>query len=823
MPQSRWSTWAPRLGNLLAVLVVLAFGIRSFWMDRPKERVELTVWGLASGEETRGLDAQIKEFEKRYPHIRVKNLSMGAGGMNAQKLMTSIVGQVPPDLVRQDRFTIGDWASRDTFRPLDDLLDAKGEDNPLDDPWRIDPDEYYPACWTEAVYKGKVYAIPDSTDDRLLYWNKKSFRDAGLDPQRPPQTWDELFDFTQKLTRNRPDGSFDQIGFIPVVPSYSNSWFYLYSWQNGGEFMSPDGRTCTLYNPRSEQALVWLTEFYQKLAGAENIMAFASTFQPREQDPFITGKMAMKVDTNNAIRNLARFGKDLDFGVAPAPVPAARLRGEPPFQNVPKFITWSGGFSFAIPVGSRHVKESWLFIKWMNCLESRRIFNREQKAWNLAQDPPRPYVPEMHANRKINEILFREFAPEGNDPLSVRLRDGMQVGLDMMPNARFRPVTFVGQRLWDEHRRAFEQATRGKMKPDEALKAGQVTVQEELDRVYGRESLSYLNVPAAVGTSAAVVFGLIGLFVAYCLRGGRVAPLLRSEARAGYLFALPWICGFLIFFLGPMIASVVFSLCDYDVLHPPRWVGGGNYVRMFQDPLLPKTFENIAFLAGIGLPLHIVVSLGLALLLNAKVKGMTFYRTLFYLPSLTPVVAAALLWMWILNADSGVLNQAWRATLTAWFGLPAPTWLAGEQWAKPAFILMSLWGAGGGIILWLAGLQGVPQHLYEASELDGAGTWERFRHVTLPMLTPYMLFNVIMGTIGWLQRFTDIYVMTDGVGGPVDSTMVPILYLFNNAFQYFKMGYASAWAWLMFFVVAGLTALNLFISKRWVHYEGERK
>jgi len=224
-----------------------------------------------------------------------------------------------------------------------------------------------------------------------------------------------------------------------------------------------------------------------------------------------------------------------------------------------------------------------------------------------------------------------------------------------------------------------------------------------------------------------------------------------------------------------------------------------------------------------GLPLHILVSLGLALLLNSKVKGMPIYRTLFYLPSLTPVVATALLWMWILNPDSGVVNQAWRGTVGAWFGWPAPTWLAGEQWSKPAVILMSLWGAGGGIILWLAGLQGVPQHLLEAADLDGAGVWGRFRHVTLPMLTPYLLFNLIMGTIGWLQRFTDIYVMTDGAGGPVDSTMVPILYLFNNAFQYFKMGYASSWAWVIFFVVAALTALNLYVSKRWVHYEGERK
>jgi ABC-type sugar transport system permease subunit/ABC-type glycerol-3-phosphate transport system substrate-binding protein len=816
--------WLRRLGVTLLIVILLALGFRSVLSARPATRTELVVWGLASGEETKGLDAQIQEFERRHPNVEVRNLSMGAGGMNNQKLLTSIAGNAPPDLVQQDRFTIGDWAARETFIPLDDLL-ADPHTNGPDNPWRIVPADYYPACWKEALYKGKLYAIPNSTDDRLLYWNKDLFRKAGLNPEQPPRTWEELVTVTKALTKQTPDGTFQQIGFIPVVPSFSNSWFYLYSWQNGGEFMSPDGRRCTMLNPESEGALQWLSDFYGRMNGAEKVMSFASTFQPREQDPFITGKMAMKIDTNDAIRNLARFGPNLDFGVAPAPVPAARLRGEGRFKGVPKYITWSGGFSFAIPVGSRHVPEAWAFIQWMNSLESRRIFNRVQREWNLSQNPPRPYVPVMHANRKMNDVLYREFAPEGDSPLAKRLRAGMQVGLNMMPMARFRPVTFVGQRLWDEHIRAFEEATRHRatVSPAQALVKSQAAVQSELDLVYGREQKPLLPIGPTVAVCAAVVLALLAGFIFYCTRQGRVPPLLRSEARAGYLFVAPWLFGFAVLFLGPMLASIVFSLCDYDVLHPPRWVGMQNYARMLADPILKTSFYNILFLAGLGIPLSIGVSLGLALLLNSKVKGMPAYRTMFYLPSLTPVVAMAVLWLFILNPDSGVVNQAWRATLTPWFGWAAPTWLAGEEWSKPALILMSLWGAGGGIILWLAGLSGVPQHLYEAADLDGAGWWHRFQHVTLPMLTPYILFNLIMGTIGWLQRFTDIYVMTNGAGGPVDSTMVPVLYLFRNAFEYFKMGYASAWAWLMFLVVMLLTAFNLLASKRWVYYEGERK
>jgi multiple sugar transport system permease protein len=176
--------------------------------------------------------------------------------------------------------------------------------------------------------------------------------------------------------------------------------------------------------------------------------------------------------------------------------------------------------------------------------------------------------------------------------------------------------------------------------------------------------------------------------------------------------------------------------------------------------------------------------------------------------------------MWVLNAGYGIINAAWKSTLTHWFGLAPPGWLSSEVWSKPALILMGLWGAGGGMILWLAGLQGIPQHLYEAAELDGANRWQKFRHLTLPMLTPYMFFSLIMDTIGALQTFDQVYVMTKG--GPVDSTLTPVLYLFNNAFTYFKMGYASALAWILFAIILALTMAQLKLAPRWVHYESEK-
>lgn len=770
-------------------------------------KIKLVVWGLASNEESKGLDAVVAEYERRNPNIDVRVLQMGAGGMNPQKLMTAIAGNVPPDVVHQDRFTIGDWASRDTFRPLDDFI-ARDRGKPDG----IREEEFYEACWAEACYDGKVYAVPFNTDDRALYYNKKLFREAGLDPNKPPRTWDELLAYSKKLTKYNKRGGFDRIGFIP---NFGNSWLYLYSWQNGGEFMSPDGRTCTLNNKRSVEALEYMTSVYDALKGVEAINSFSSGFKANELDPFLTGLVAMKIDGNWFLNGIARFGPDLDFAVAPAPVPRERFEGKGRFAGEPKFITWSGGFSLVIPRGARNPEESWRFIKWLVSPEATRISCEAQREYNLSKG--RPFVPNMTANMKINEMVFREFAP--NLP---KYRDSLRLFLDLMPVSKYRPVTFVGQRLWDEHVRAFDQATRHKKTPQAAMDEGTRIVQKELDKVYGKSKFKELNWGYPIGLLAILLLLFVGVAIKKFRDYGPIGKLSQGEAVAGYLFAAPWILGFAVFTIGPILASVVFSFCDYDVLHAARWVGLYNYRELLTEDwqYMSKALLNVAYMAAFGLPLGLITSLSIAMLLNTKVGGMTWYRTIYYLPSIVPVVANAILWIWVLNPEYGLVNAAWKTTLTQWFHLAPPGWLTSETWAKPGLIFMGLWGAGGGMILWLAGLQGVPQHLYEAADIDGANWWSRFWNVTFPMLTPYMFFNLIMGMIGTLQMFDQVYIMTGG--GPVDATSVPVFYLFNNAFTYFKMGYASAIAWLMFVIILALTVVQLKLAPRWVHYEAEK-
>ena len=291
----------------------------------------------------------------------------------------------------------------------------------------------------------------------------------------------------------------------------------------------------------------------------------------------------------------------------------------------------------------------------------------------------------------------------------------------------------------------------------------------------------------------------------------------RRNLRNGLLFASPYIVGFLALTLYPLAASFYYSLCRYNVIRRPVWVGLDNYRSLFtEDPLFWQSLYNTLFFAAFSVPLSLVFSLSLALLLNQKVRAMSVYRTVFFLPSIVPIVASSVLWLWVLNPESGLIN----GMLRQFAGIDGPGWIADEHWAKPSLILMSMWSVGGAMVIFLAGLADVPNVLYEVAEIDGAGPWSKFRHVTLPMMTPTILFNLVMGLIVAFQYFTQVYVMTGGKGGPIDSTMFYALYLYRNSFYYLRMGYASAMAWLLFVVILAATVALLASSRRWVHYHG---
>jgi multiple sugar transport system permease protein len=289
------------------------------------------------------------------------------------------------------------------------------------------------------------------------------------------------------------------------------------------------------------------------------------------------------------------------------------------------------------------------------------------------------------------------------------------------------------------------------------------------------------------------------------------------EAKWGYIFLTPWLLGLAIFILGPIIASAYFSLTQYSIVKPPQFVGLDNYITAFTDDSLfwsslGRTFRY----ALVVVPLGLIGSLFLAILLNQGLKGTTMFRTLFFLPSLTPAVALALLWTWLFHPSVGPINVA-----LSWFGIDGPGWLADKDWALPALIIISLWAFIGGnqMLIFLAGLQGVPQEFYEAAEIDGAGPWARFWAVTLPLITPTLFFNLVLGIIGALKVFTLAFVAT--LGGPSYATWFYALHIYRQAFEYFRMGYGSALAWIFVVILLVFTLVQLWLSKRWVYYAGD--
>ncbi len=288
----------------------------------------------------------------------------------------------------------------------------------------------------------------------------------------------------------------------------------------------------------------------------------------------------------------------------------------------------------------------------------------------------------------------------------------------------------------------------------------------------------------------------------------------RKEALYGWIFASPWLLGFVLLTLGPMIASAVMTFTDWSILKPPSFVGLQNYKRLLRDPLVLHSFKITTVYALSYVPLNTCLGLGLAVLLNQRVSFLRFYRTAYYLPSILSGVAAAVMWRLILSADFGVLNY-----LLSLVGIKGPAWLSDPRWVLQALVLMALWHVGGGMVIYLAGLQGIPTDLYEAAQVDGASWWTRFWRLTLPLITPVIFFQLVIGLIRALQIFTEAFIITKG--GPLDATLFIVLYLYQKAFEAFEMGYASLLAWCLFVYILILTLVVFRTSDKWVYYQGE--
>jgi multiple sugar transport system permease protein len=833
--------------NAWKIALLSALGLTGLWLLSPSRSQLASQPGVVEisymapgGPISNAMDDAVREFERRSVEAHAKDpakpIYRVISGQNASRdptedptrFLVSLAGGMPPDVVAFDRFAVSEWAARGAFTPLDAYM---AKDKAAGRADGVKQEDFYSTAWQEAIYtdprsgEGHVYGVPFNFDSRALYYNKDLLKRAGYNA--PPETWEQLQEMAVRLTEKDEKGRVLRLGF---VPNFGNTFLYLYGWMNGGEFMSADMRHVTLNDPKIVGALDWMTKLYDDLGGAKQVYAFQSTFQGGDLDPFIIGKVAMKIDGVWMLDAMTQFGGQMNWAIAPPPVPASeRARGV-------KTSSWVGGWCYAVPSSAKQKDAAWELIRFLNTKEAIQIMSESERLTYLSQG--RTYVPRQHPNIAINEWLAKHYVYD--DPnADPKLKQGLKVFNDLLPVARFRPVSMVGMMLWNQQITAMEDAIFHKATAQEALDQGTALVQHQLDLglapprgiqlkwswflwpyallvVVLAVGIYYWDTRLELRRSVVKSLGPWGeklLELSGGVEGGK-SSFMRSQWRDGWIMASPWLIGFILFTGGPILFSVIISFTDYDIINPPHWVGLANFEWLFfKDPLFWKSFWNTCYMF-LGIPLGMAVSLGMALLLNMEVKGVAVWRTFFYVPSIIPAVASAILWIWILNPSSGLLN-----TILASVGLNGPNWLQDESTSKLSLILMGLWAAGGGIIIWLAGLKGISESYYEAASIDGADTMQKFRHVTIPMLTPYIFFNLIMGIIATFQIFTPSFIMTKG--GPVNSTLFYVYHLFNNAFRFLRMGYAAAAAWFLFVIVFSLTMVQMRSSKRWVHYEGD--
>lgn len=828
-----WKVWG---GLVLAVAVLLALHPRRELRCPARDRSVVEIVYMGPGGPISGAMADaVREFERQSEVAHAADPSQPVyrvvSGQNAARnqvadptrFLISVAGGTPPDVIWFDRYAVAEWAARGAFVPLDPFI---ARDLAAGRPDTPSAESFYASCWDEAKYNGLVYGIPTSVDDRALLYNRDLLRRAGLvdahGEARPPRDWDELKDYAVRLSEVDQDKRLTAIGF---APQFGNSWLYMFGWMAGGEFMSADGRRCTLNDPPIVEALGYMVDIYDALGGYQAVSAFQAGFQGGELDPFIQGKVAMKIDGSWQMSFLAAYGQNLDFGVAPPPLPKHELaKGR-------STVSWNGGWAYAIPATAKNKDAAWEFIRFMSSDRALMIWMESER--EIAEAQGRLFIPRQLPVIRLNEACFRRYV-EDHPLVPQRIKEGCRVFNDLLPTARYRPVTPVGQLLWNRHVIAMESALYHRMTPQQALDEGTAIVQRDLDRILNPVAGQPVRWRWFFVAYGVLLLGLgVGVYLwdtqvdvrrrlARLLHlGGNRAERVVEGARGGYfrrqwasgwLCASPWLLGFIVFGGGPMLFSLLISFCDYDILNPPSFVGWHNYRWMFtEDTLFPLSLRNTLFMV-LGIPLGLVVSLAIALLLNQEIRGMAAWRTFFYLPAIVPMVAASILWIWIFNPRGGLINLA-----LGLLGIDGPLWLQAPEWSKPAIIFMGLWGSGGGMIIWLAGLKGISRELYEAASIDGANAWQRFVNITIPQLTPYIFFNLVMGLIGTFQIFGQAFIMTEG--GPANSTLFYVYHLFNNAFRYGHMGYAAAMAWVLFVIVMGITVVQLKLSKRWVYYE----
>jgi ABC-type sugar transport system permease subunit/ABC-type glycerol-3-phosphate transport system substrate-binding protein len=745
--------------------------------DRSSDtRVRVVYWEKWTGFEKDAMQSVVDEFNRSQDRIFVDLLSVS---LIHQKTLLATAGGNPPDLAGLMNDVVIEFADKNALLALDDF--AKGTN--------VVAERYVPAFWDMCTHRGHLWAVPTTPVVLALHWNKDLFEKAGLDPDRPPRTITELDAYSRKLTRrNAATGQIEGMGFLPSEPGHwPEAWGYFFDgalWDGATRF--------TLDSPENVRAYEWV-QGYAKEYGVDALLTFRSSFGRfgSPQNAFMSGKVAMELQGVWISNFIDMYNPGMHWGAAP--FPSIEEGGDP--------VAIANSDMLVIPRGAKHPREAFEFVKY------------------LAEQGPIEKLALLHGKTSPLVDVSAAFFARHKNPY-IRMFQKLSESKNLV---RF-PYMAVWNQLTSEYHTAFDRIWLLQTTPKEALADAEKRVQGAWDRDRERQKLAGESGPSGWLRLApvALVAGILAIVAWFALRERREVRRTtgtRRPARAnaslvkGLLFLSPWLGGLLVFVLYPVTSSIVYSFCDYSVLMEPRFVGLLNYQELLGDGVFWVALKNTALYALFALPLGLVFAFLLALLLSSNVKAVGLYRTFIFLPSLTPLVASAMVWLWIFNSQYGVLNQV-LSILT--FGLVNHVaWLRDARFAMPSLVMMSFWGVGHTVVIMLAAMQEVPTSLYEAADIDGASFWQKVRSITLPMISPVLYFNTILGIIGVLQVFAIPYIMTSG--GPARSTYFYSMYLYDNAFSFLRMGYACAMAWILFLVVLALTALAVRAGRTRVH------
>lgn len=784
-----------------AILLLLGCDRRGLLLD-DRTPVTFSFWG--SYKDLELWKELAADFEQKRPDVRIvlQYTTIDYG----EKLQLQMISNTAADIILIDDEPYPSYAIRGYLEDLAPYIERDREELRVDD--------FFPTALDAFTFRGLTAAMPWDGMAVMMYYNKDLFDAAGIPYPDEDWTWQDFREIARQLTVDRDgDGRPDQFGALLIF-----SWLDIQPilWSFGARMLDEDCARAAIDTPEARAA----ARFMQEIKFEDRSAIWFGDQQGMHPGvQILTGRLGMTSAGWFMSQVLSDIKGGMRWGVCRMPRgPAGRYTR----------VTWDGiSINAARP---QHIKDiAWDFIKHLLSEESQKKIAESGRG-----------IP-----------VIREYALKYIENPETEV-DEMQVIIAMQEDARLTPITakFLAlRRAIDEQWRTLDREDPARRKtPEEAIPAVARSVNEvmasELEAfgVERKRAVSKNPLPYQIA-GGALALG----FIAVLVRLGRKTASLddlrlmitstkrRKEALWGVLFASPWMCGFCLFLAFPIVFSMVlsFSAWDpYDPIDQRTFIGLDNYVRaLMQDPLVWVALRKTFTYAFVAVPVTLCCALGLAILLNQGVRGIRIFRTIFYIPNVVGGVATAIMWLYIFNPVFGPLNgglarlnRLLDMTPLAFINLPEPQWLTDPRWAMPSLFIMMLWATGGGaMIIFLAGLQGVPHHLYEAAELDGAGRWRKFWNVTLPMLSPTIFFNLIMGMIGALQVFMQAFVLLGRDGGEENQLLFFVLYLYRKAFFDYEFGYAAALAWILFAIILAFTLLVIRSSALWVYYEGEQR